>query len=154
MIRSCASIARCTKKREKEFQPHKTVASKKKAKVDTTTKDEDDSLREESTANASSVVEEKNLQDVIDLEKLYGFMEQNKNAATKLAGKDLMLLIGYTGAGMMIIIPFVSSISFPHYYSLFFCLQARLLRPSTLLGLSLSLTRIRMTTLKSVSLMG
>ena len=94
------------KKREKEFKPHKTVASKKKAKVDTTTTDEEGTgpvvVDDQTTTGDSSdllLTEDKSLIDVVDLEKLYDFMGQNKNAASKLAGEDLLLLIGYTGVG-------------------------------------------------------
>jgi len=37
--------------------------------------------------------------DVLDLEKLQNLLQQSKQAANKIAGKDVMLLIGGTGAG-------------------------------------------------------
>ena len=98
------------KKREKEYKPHTTAVSKKKAKVAGTTKDGEAGLINEETKASDStdreepnaeglLVEDENLKDVLNLNKLYDFMKQNKNAAMKLADKDLLLLIGYTGAG-------------------------------------------------------
>jgi hypothetical protein len=37
--------------------------------------------------------------DVLDLEKLYDLLEQSKRAVDLIAGKNVMLLIGCTGAG-------------------------------------------------------
>ena len=37
--------------------------------------------------------------NVLDVEKLFNLLEASKNAGNLIAGKDVMLLIGLTGAG-------------------------------------------------------
>jgi len=94
------------KKREKEFKPHTTTASKKKSKLNDDGGDQP-AVKELAEPNAAiPLCDDENLKDVLDLPKLYGFMDQNKNASEKLAGKDLLLLIGYTGAGKTSVIQF------------------------------------------------
>jgi hypothetical protein len=44
-------------------------------------------------------VEDKDTGDVLDLEKLHELLAQSKNAGDLIAGKNVMLLIGGTGAG-------------------------------------------------------
>ena len=103
------------KKREKEYKPHNTLAPKKKAKIESLTGHEENkdsaastdlttlAKKPEAPQSVTPLDEDKSLVDVIDLKKLHELMEQNKDAATKLAGKDLLLPIGYTGSGKIIV---------------------------------------------------
>jgi hypothetical protein len=73
--------------------------------TDENTKDAEDCLLEveESNAVADSTDEhhamDEETDDVMDLEKLFGLLEQSKRAGDVIAGKNVMLLIGGTGAG-------------------------------------------------------
>jgi hypothetical protein len=68
------------------------------ATKDETTSDTEDDFVMEVDEESNGAVDEETC-DVLDLEKLYELLEQSKRAGDLIAGKNVILLIGGTGAG-------------------------------------------------------